>query len=135
MKRFHKLLGQEGERYAEEYLKKCGYTFVARNFRAKHAEIDLIFTHETDLVFVEVKTMTEQSQALFGAPSQKVDRNKRRRNSLAAAIFLQKHRATFSDFTPRFDVMEVTVCARELKFSHIKHAFPAEFGFQKKKLF
>ena len=135
MKRFHKLLGQEGERHAEAFLRKKGYVFVARNFRAKHAEIDLIFTHADRLIFAEVKTMTEKSEALFGSPSQTIDRNKRRRNSLAAAEFLARHKETFANLTPQFDVLEVTFFSKKVEISHIENAFPAEFGFQKKKLF
>ncbi len=135
MKRFHKLLGQEGERHAEEFLRRKGYTFVARNYRAKRGEIDLIFTQEDSLVFAEVKTMTEKSEALLGSPAQKIDRSKRRRNSLAAAEFLNTYRETFAPFTPRFDVLEVTFYSKKVEISHTTDAFPAEFGFTKKKLF
>lgn len=134
MKSFHKLLGQEGERLAEEYLRRMGYVFVAKNYTCRLGELDLIFLDGQDLVFVEVKTMTEKTTQAYGRPSEKVDRNKRRHITLAAAYFLGRH-PTLSDSYPRFDVLEVTLTATRPLFSHLKNAFPAEDGFTRKKLF
>lgn len=140
MKHFHKLLGTEGERHAEAYLKKKGLLFVCRNFRVtpdvKSKEIDLIFQDQGEICFVEVKTMTEKSQAAYGAPAEKVTALKRRNIASAAAAFLRRYGDRFPDCTPRFDVVEVTFSSRAVRVCHIPHAFEvATGGFSKKKGF
>ncbi len=57
--------GNKGEELAANFLINKGYEIVARNYRYKHAEIDLIVKKETLLVFVEVKT---RSSTVFGEP-------------------------------------------------------------------
>jgi hypothetical protein len=59
------LLGKEGERLAEVYLKKKGYKLVERNYRCAAGELDLIVLDRRVVVFVEVKTRTGHG---FGTP-------------------------------------------------------------------
>jgi putative endonuclease len=55
-------LGQFGENLACEYLVEKGYKIIDRNFRKKWGELDIITkAPDKTLVFVEVKTMTENS--------------------------------------------------------------------------
>lgn len=49
-------LGYRGEDYAADYLGGLGYTIVARNWRCKTGEIDLIAVDNRELVIVEVRT-------------------------------------------------------------------------------
>ncbi len=65
--------GSIGENKAAVFLQKKGYEIVARNYRYKHAEIDLIVRHGNVLVFVEVKTRSSSS---FGEPEDFVDAKK-----------------------------------------------------------
>ncbi|MEW5941133.1 MAG: YraN family protein, partial [Chloroflexota bacterium] len=55
MSRPQQRVGRWGEQAAAEYLEKRGYLILARNFRTKHGEIDLIARQDNILVFVEVK--------------------------------------------------------------------------------
>ena len=135
MKSFHKCLGDEGEKLAEQRLKKDGLLFVARNVRTLRGEIDLIFLDGDDLAFVEVKTMSAATEAVYGAPGAKVDREKQRRITLAAAHYLNCHRAKFCRYYPRFDVVEVTFFSDRAEVVHTKNAFEENTGFYKKKLF
>jgi len=57
--------GSIGEKLAAEFLEEQGFKVVARNFRWKRAEIDLIVQREEWLIFVEVKTRNSNS---FGEP-------------------------------------------------------------------
>ena len=55
--------GEWGERRAAAFLKGLGYSLVARNFKIREGEVDIIAWHEkptfgNTLVFVEVKTRT-----------------------------------------------------------------------------
>lgn len=68
-----KTIGNKGEQLAAEYLVSKGFEVVARNYRHKHAEIDLIVQRDNWLIFVEVKT---RSSADFGEPEDFVDAKK-----------------------------------------------------------
>ena len=57
--------GNEGENLAAEFLKKKGWEIVARNYRYRHAEIDLIIKRDDWTIFVEVKT---RSHPTYGQP-------------------------------------------------------------------
>lgn len=57
-------VGAAYERRAADYLRRGGYTILARNFRGAYGEIDLVARDERapghDLVFVEVKYRRDQ---------------------------------------------------------------------------
>jgi putative endonuclease len=57
--------GNKGEELAATFLASKSYEIVARNYRYKHAEIDLIVKKDNCLIFVEVKTRSSSS---FGEP-------------------------------------------------------------------
>ena len=57
----HNELGKIGEQKAAEYLKKKGYKILERNYKYKNLEIDIIAQRKTDLVFVEVKTRSDNT--------------------------------------------------------------------------
>jgi putative endonuclease len=65
--------GNKGESLAADFLVDKGYEIMARNFRHKHAEIDLIVQRENWVLFVEVKT---RSSTEFGEPEEFVDNRK-----------------------------------------------------------
>ena len=79
------LLGKEGERLAEQYLKKKGYKLVERNYRCAGGELDLIVLDRRVVVFVEVKTRTGHG---FGSPFEAVEFHKQQRMIRAAQYFL-----------------------------------------------
>ncbi len=68
MKPFH-LLGREGEERGVRYLKALGYKILSRNFRTRFGEIDIIAKDRDIIVFVEVKTRSDNS---FGLPHESV---------------------------------------------------------------
>ena len=47
--------GKYGEQLAAEFLSENGYEIIERNYRYKHAEIDIIARQGEALIFVEVK--------------------------------------------------------------------------------
>jgi len=48
--------GELGERIAADHLEHRGYSILARNFRTRYGELDLVAADECALVFCEVKT-------------------------------------------------------------------------------
>lgn len=112
------LLGQEGERLAERYLQKKGYTLVERNYRCPAGELDLIVLDRRVVVFVEVKTRTGHG---FGSPLEAVEFRKQRKMIQAAQFFLAEKRLQQRD--ARFDVVGVSWPGREPVVEHIENAF------------
>lgn len=98
----HHNLGARGEALAAHWLQKHGYRIVARNWRAKQLELDIVVKHADTLVFVEVKT---RSQGGMGSPVEAI--NPRKKNSLikAARAYLAAHDAWHSP--SRFDVIAI----------------------------
>jgi putative endonuclease len=78
-------IGRQGEELAAAYLEKTGFVIVARNYRYKHAEIDLIVQKDDWTIFVEVKA---RSSSAFGEPETFVDWKKGRKIMEAAEEFI-----------------------------------------------
>jgi putative endonuclease len=115
------LLGREGERLAELYLRKKGYKLVQRNYRCSGGELDLIVLDRRVIVFVEVKTRTGSG---FGTPFEAVESRKQQRMIRAAQVFLAEKRLQQRD--ARFDVVGVSWPGREPVIEHIENAFDLE---------
>ena len=91
--------GGAGEERAEELLARNGLAIVARNYRTKAGEIDLIARDGPTLVFVEVRL---RSARAFGGAAASVTPRKQRRIVAAARQFLMR----VSPLPPcRFDVI------------------------------
>jgi putative endonuclease len=92
-------LGHRAEERAEEYLRERGLRIVARNYRTRMGEIDLIATEGDALVFVEVRL---RSSERFGGAAASVDERKQRRVVAAARHYLSTLRV---EPPCRFDVV------------------------------
>ena len=57
--------GELGENVAAAFLREKGFQIVARNFRFRKSEVDIIARRDDWLLFVEVKTRASEA---FGAP-------------------------------------------------------------------
>ena len=114
-----KIVGKLGEDCAAKFLEAKGYTIVARNFRIRSAEIDIIAQTDGVLVFAEVKA---RSDIRHGLPSEAVTLRKQKKIIAAAGVFLQDEE--FCNCACRFDVVEVFLCGTEVaKINHIENAF------------
>ena len=114
------LLGAEGERAAEKFLRRQRYTIVARNYRCSSGEVDLVALDRSTVVFVEVKT---RRQAGFGSPLEAVDPRKQRQIQRAAQHYLTENR--LHDRDARFDVVGVWWENGEVRCELVKNAFEA----------
>ena len=67
--------GKAGEDLAAEHLADLGYEVLARNFRCRRGEIDLVCRRRGEVSLVEVKT---RAGTAHGTPVEAVDEVKRR---------------------------------------------------------
>lgn len=95
-------LGAEGEAIAERFLRRRGYRILVRSFRVPSGEIDIVARDGTWLVFVEVKTRSDDA---FAEPAESVTLAKRRRLSRAAVAYLRRLGERPVPF--RFDIVEI----------------------------
>lgn len=96
--------GKWGEELAATYLREKGYQIVFQNFYSKYGELDIVAKKRNLLVFIEVKTRT---QNCFGTPAEAVDARKRKHMTYAANFFM--HRFGFQNVDMRFDVIEINL--------------------------
>ena len=86
-----------------------GFDILARRFRTRWGEIDLIAFDESVLVFIEVKTRRSQE---FGAPWEFVDWEKQQRLRRGADEFIARY--DLGRYSYRFDIVSVvapgTIC-------------------------
>ena len=110
--------GLSGQKAAEQYLQGKGYQVLARNYRAKTGEVDLVVKGGGYIVFVEVKFRRGLSH---GLPREAVGYTKQQRIINTAMHYLARHMLTDADI--RFDVVEVLMQYGRLYASHIENAF------------
>ncbi len=113
--------GSAYERAAQHYLELRGLRFLARNFRCRAGEIDLIMMDTNILVFVEVRYRANQD---FGSALESITKRKQARVVRAAANFLQRN-AQFQQLACRFDAVGISGASAATDFCWIKAAFSA----------
>jgi putative endonuclease len=111
-------LGRRGEAVAEAFLRTRRYTIVARNYRCRAGEIDLVARDGSIVVFVEVRS---RRGAAAGGPLESVDGRKRARLALVARHFLAAH--GWHDRDARFDVLGIRFDAEPPAVEHVRGAF------------
>ena len=119
-------LGALGERLAAEHLERAGYSVIARNWRSRAGELDIVAADARTLVFCEVKTLVAGGRH---GPSQAVGAigpAKRRRLRLLAREWLaQAPSDRPRRESLRFDAVGVTLDrgGTLLALEHIEGAF------------
>jgi putative endonuclease len=98
----HIQLGIRGEDAACRELERRGYAILARRFRTRHGEIDIIARDGETLVFVEVKA---RRSLRCGRPAEAVNWAKRQRLERMALQYLSA--AGGAGRRCRFDVVSV----------------------------
>lgn len=91
--------GVEAESQAAHFLEAQGLAIVARNYRTRFGEIDLIARDGATLVFVEVRA---RRSAAYGGAMASIDVAKQRRIVSAARHYLGR---TGAEPACRFDVL------------------------------
>ncbi|WP_038057234.1 YraN family protein [Thermodesulfobacterium hydrogeniphilum] len=116
--------GQKSENIAEKYLKSKGFKILAKNYRTKAGEIDIIAIKNKTLVFVEVKSEIEKIN--FSA-EEKVDFKKKNKIFKVAEHFLVKNLKKLRKIEDiRFDVIVVRFDNTKEEVIHYEGAFYKE---------
>lgn len=82
-------LGAVGEDAAAAYLKDAGYQVIARNWKTKICEIDIIARKQGRVYFVEVKT---RQDTRYGGGAAAITPKKLQQMSFAAELWVYAHR-------------------------------------------
>ncbi len=97
-------LGKLGEDLACAELSRRGYKILARRFRTKYGEIDIVAREGSTVVVVEVKTRGGRA---FGGGAEAVTGVKQRRMLRMGTEYLL--RRNLADEPCRFDVVDVNI--------------------------
>jgi len=116
----HNDTGVRGEELAINYLINKGYTILEQNWRHRRTEIDIIARHKEVLVFVEVKT---RSDDYFGEPASYADDKKMKRIATGATVYMNQIN---HDWEVRFDIIGVLI--KNPQRAEIRHYEDAYWG-------
>lgn len=113
----HNEIGKEGELIAERKLVKEGYIVLERNYRFKRDEVDIIASKNDLIIFIEVKT---RSNNYLGEPEEAVTKSKQKRIIKVANHYMLENDL---DNEARFDIFGIIVNQKEVIINHLKDAF------------
>lgn len=100
----NKSLGIYGEKAAIKFLEDEGYKVLAKNYRCKIGEIDIIAADGDTLSFIEVKT---RSSNQYGRPCEAVNYNKQIKIVKTALHYINRNNLT--QWMSRFDIVEILI--------------------------
>ena len=123
MSRARQILGKTGEDLACRELERRGYAIVARRYRQRGGELDIIARDGATLVFVEVKAREGHD---FGEAAEAVTPFKRRRIAQLALDYVMRHH--LSGCPCRFDVVSIHFDSGEPVLEVFQGAFEATNG-------
>ena len=98
-----KQLGDRGEQVVVDYLVESGHEIVARNYKTKLFEVDIISRKNEMLYFTEVKYRSGRD---FGGALDFIDKKKQQKMHLAVEGFMATH-PEYADFRPTLAVAAV----------------------------
>lgn len=111
-------IGKYGEDLAAKYLEDRGYELVARNWRCKLGEIDLVLKDKDKIVFVEVKTRNGSG---YGHPFEAITPLKVSRMRKLAALWCAENQSM--DSKVRLDAIAVLIRNGKVAVEHLKQVF------------
>lgn len=112
--------GKKGEELAVSHILSQGFKLVERNWRpGREGEIDIIADDHGLLVFIEVKTRTNDN---YGHPLQAVTRNKQKQMGRMAKCYLYQKKL-YGRVDCRFDVIGVKLGSGPPQLQHVRDAF------------
>jgi putative endonuclease len=116
----HIALGEQGESLAVRALEREGYAVLARRYRTRLGEIDIIARDGRCLVFIEVKARQHHR---CGRPDEQITARKQRKIVAIARVFLACTHVRAESC--RFDVVSVSLDGGHPRVEIIRNAFDA----------
>lgn len=116
--------GGWAEDLAQGFLQRKGLALLARNYRCRFGEIDLIMQERDTMVFVEVRY---RARTDFGCGAESVDWRKQRKLVATARHYLRSHSRGSSIPVCRFDVVALSSVGQSPTVSWIRNAFEASW--------
>jgi putative endonuclease len=113
----HYELGKKGEQLAVDYLLKCNYEILERNYRFQKAEVDIIAQKGDILAIVEVKT---RSSIDFGNPQDFVKPKQIKNLVKAVDVYVTENDL---DLEVRFDIIALVKKGKGFQIEHLENAF------------
>ena len=110
-------LGEKGEKIVANYLINKNFEIIAKNYRKRIGEIDLIAQKGDYLIFVEVKTRRSN----YFPISNTVSYSKQRKIIKTAELFILSNKINNKVF--RFDVASVLYQNGKYNINYIENAF------------
>ena len=110
-------LGIFGENLAVSHIVNKGYTILQRNYKFNRKEIDIIATHNNQLVIIEVKA---RQTAEIGEPWRAVTRAKQKQIIAVANHYLITNQL---DCETRFDIISIVHNSYRTNIEHLEDAF------------
>jgi putative endonuclease len=120
-------LGGRGEQLAAEHLMRAGYVILARNFRTRFGELDLVAAYEHCLVFCEVKTRIAGTRRGPAGPLDAIGPRKRAQVRAMAREWLMHSSAQTRPRRPelRLDAIGILMSRNGslVSLDHVENAF------------
>jgi len=112
-------LGSKGEQLATKFLQNKGYRIIARNFKARYGELDIIALQNATLVVIEVKTRIGNQ---YGSPEEAITPRKLHEVTKTFEYFILLH-PEFEPFPLRIDLVAILLNEEEqlLSLNHIEN--------------
>ena len=111
-------IGKIGENAVADLLKKKKYKITATNYRSPFGEIDIIAENKDSILFVEVKTRTQE---MFGRGREAVGYSKQAKIIKTAQFYMSEHDT--GDKNCMFDVAEVFFDGIKCRVEYLSGAF------------
>lgn len=117
---FRQQKGAQAEQLAQRFLEQHGLQLIAKNFRCKQGEVDLIMQDQDTVVFVEVRHRVRKD---FGSAADSITVSKQAKVIKAATLFMMQ-KNWYQHKTVRFDVVTLQGALIESpQLNWIKQAF------------
>ncbi|NCS99970.1 YraN family protein [Candidatus Parcubacteria bacterium] len=110
-----RIFGNKAEDLTAKYLQNKGLKIIAKQYRSRFGEIDLIALDGSEVVFVEVKARKTSD---FGFPEESVTASKIEKIIAVGDKFLKEKNWLLKPW--RIDVVAITFGKTELEFNHIE---------------
>lgn len=106
---------------AADFMREQGYRVLERNWRCTSGELDLVCSHGSDLVFVEVKTRTKSS---MGRAGESLPAGQKSRLVRAASQYLSRNNLWSKSC--RFDLVALEIRENHVNLEHVSNVI--DFG-------